>query len=284
MRFGVNMLLFGDSMTDRILDNFPRLKDAGFDGVEVPVFDPGSMDADRIRSAAESAGLELSTSGALPPGARFYGADRDAVRAAERYIRESIKVVGALGASIFCGPLYKPVGDTDESIPLDTQREETCAAMRFLAAEARDAGVTLALEPLNRFETNMITTVAQGVQMCRELGPGAGLLLDTFHMHIEEKNSAAAIEAAALSGVFSHFHASENDRGIPGSGQVHWEEIAAAAAGSGYGGWTVLESFCMDVQAIKTAVSCWRPFYPTTDEFIAEGLAFAKELFGNNNR
>jgi D-psicose/D-tagatose/L-ribulose 3-epimerase len=278
MKFGVNLLLFGDSVTPAIRKRFRQVKDMGFDGVEVPIFNPGAVDAEGIRASAEACGLAITTSGALPPGTRFYGKAAAPRKAAERYTRDSIRVVAELGASVICGPLYKAVGDADLSLPLDRQRRETAKAMRPLAAEAEAAGVVFAFEALNRFETNFLNTVEQGIAFCRALkSPAAGLLLDTFHMHIEEKDTAAAIRAAARAGVLAHFHASENDRGIAGSGQVRWPEVAGALRAARYNEWVVLESFNQANEAIKTAVSCWRPFYPSEKEFLRKGLGFVKK-------
>ncbi|NLF40592.1 sugar phosphate isomerase/epimerase [bacterium] len=282
MLFGVNLLLLGDSVDRRVMRWFPRLKEMGFDGVEVPVFNPDAVPADEIRAQAAKAGLLLTASGALPPGTRFYGKAAAPRRAAEKYIRGCIKAVAALGAPVVCGPLYKAVGDVDQSLPLEQQRRETAKALKQLMPLAEEADVTLAFEPLNRFETNFMNTVAQGIAFCRATGSRkAGLLLDTFHMHIEEKDSAAAFRAAAAAGVLAHVHLSENDRGIAGTGQVHWREVGAAIKASRYSRWCVLESFNQENQAIKTAVSCWRPFFPSEKRFAAEGLAFVRKLLSD---
>jgi D-psicose/D-tagatose/L-ribulose 3-epimerase len=278
MKYGFNLMLFGDVIGSKIQALFPGFKQLGFDGIEVPVFEPGKVDVRGIGEAARQAGLELTCSGALPPGTRFYQGTARAQAGAIKYISDGIKVVAGLGAKVWVGPLYKAVGDFDESIPLEQQRAETAAALKPLLKEAQEAGVVLGFEPINRFETNLINTVAQGIDFCRQLdSPNAALLLDTFHLHIEEKDSASAVAAGAE--VFAHFHCSENDRGIPGTGQVHWREIAEAVKRTGYDQWAVLETFNQDNQAIKAAASCWRPFYPNEDEFLRQGLAFIRKLF-----
>lgn len=284
MKFGVNLMLFSDTVDRDVLDRFGFISELGFDGAEVPIFNPASIDVDAVRRRAEETGLGLTASGALPPGSRFYGDDAARCEAAARYVRETVRVVADLGASLVCGPLYKAVGDTDESLPLSEQRDQTAKRMADLGAEAGEGGVRLAFEPLNRFETNLLSTTKQGVEFCELVGgEAAGLLLDTFHMHIEEKDSAAAIRAAGASGRLAHFHASENDRGVAGSGQVRWREVAQALSSlqlaAKYDGWVVLESFSQSNEAIRTAVSCWRPFYPSPEEFMREGLAFVRRTF-----
>ncbi|MBI5722990.1 MAG: sugar phosphate isomerase/epimerase [Planctomycetes bacterium] len=281
MKFGVNLLLLGDSATPAILGQFKMIRDLGFDGVEIPIFAPDKLDVDRIRRHADSAGLELTASGAMPGGSRFYGSQPGPRAAAEKYLRRAIRAAADLGIRVFCGPLFKPVGDCDQSLPPAEQRSQTVKVITPLVHEAGEAGVVLAFEPLNRFETDFLNTVADGVAFCRAIKhPSAGLLLDTFHMHIEEKDSASAVLSAARAGRLAHFHVSENDRGQAGTGQVHWQAVAQAVKKGKYDGWVVLESFSQTNQAIRTAVSCWRPFYSSPRQFMSGGLAFVRRLFG----
>lgn len=281
MQFGLNLMLFSDRIRSDVMDKFAMIREMGFDGVEVPVFDPASMELDGIRQAAQAEGLGLTVSGALPPAARFYGKEKKARQAAARYMEATIEAALRLEAGLICGPLYKGVGDMDESMPLEAQREEVLDNMSAIMSRAEEADVRIAFEPLNRFETNFMNTTAQGIEFCEALqSPHAGLLLDTFHMHIEEKHSDDAIRKAAQAKRLFHFHASENDRGVAGSGQVNWIDIGEAIKQEGYRGWTVLETFNQANEAIRTAVSCWRPFYPSEEIFMREGLAFVQRLIG----
>jgi D-psicose/D-tagatose/L-ribulose 3-epimerase len=280
MRYAVNLLLFSDVVDASVLEAFPLIRDCGYDAVEVPIFAPESLRVDAIRAQAQACGLAVSASGAPPPGSRLYGEDRAAREAGLAYLRGAIAAAAELGGNVLCGPLAKPVGDHDLSAPLDAQRAESARALADVSAEAEARGVRLAFEPLNRFETGLLNTAGQGLAFCEAIGSaGAGLLLDTFHMHIEEKDPAAAIAGSAQSGRLFHFHASENDRGIPGTGQVAWPSVAQALRASGYEGWVVLESFSQKNEAIKTAVSCWRPFFESEEAFLREGLAFVKRQF-----
>lgn len=279
MQFGVNLLLFSDQIDKPVMRHFGKLREFGFDGLELPIFAPKTIDVDAIRKQAERYELKLTVSGAPPPGSRFYGKDKAARAAAEEYTRDVINVTADLGASVLCGPLFKPVGDTDDSMPLPAQRRETARAFAPLARLAEESGVLLAFEPLNRFETNLLNTTADSIAFAKAIGtPAAKLLLDTFHMHIEEKNTPAALRDAMAAGVLGHVHFSENDRGTVGSGQVRWTDTANALAEIGYDGWVVLESFCQDNQAIRRAVSCWRPFFDSPLEFCEQGINFAKTI------
>jgi D-psicose/D-tagatose/L-ribulose 3-epimerase len=280
MKYGINLMLFGDKIEKDIQKMFPKIKDFGFDGVEIPIFVPSSIDCKGIADSAADAGLEITCSAALPVCSRFYGKDSTAVKAAADYIQEGIKTLTELGAKVWVGPFYKVVGDHDLSISLDQQREQSIQAMKPLMKMAEDAGIVLGIEPLNRFETNLINTVDQGIEFCHGLdSPAASLLLDTFHMNIEEKSLTEAILKAHENNKLAHFHCSENDRGIPGSGQVRWAEATSAIKESGYDKWMVLETFNQDNQAIKKAACCWRPFYPSADTYMQQGLDFVKKTF-----
>lgn len=280
MKFGVNLLLFGDTIDAAMLDRFAVIRDHGFDGVELPVFNPGAIVPGPILRRARECGLALTISGALPNDAAMYGPDAAAHQRADRYLRDLLDLAQRLESSVICGPLCKPVGCNDQSVRLEEQRRQAAERLAPRAAEAHRAGIVLALEPLNRFETNLINTAAQGCAFCAAAGGGGvGLLLDTFHMHIEEKDTAQAITQTAEAGCLAHFHASENDRGVAGTGQVDWASAASALRHARYDGWVVLESFNQANQAIRTAVSCWRPFYPSEDVFLRDGLRFVKTTF-----
>ena len=279
MLYGLNLQLFGGVADKKMLAEFGRIRDTGFDGVEVPVHEPSSFNVDAVRKAAERHQLRLTACGSPPKGSRFYGAAAAPRKRAEQYFAAAVRVVHDLGATVFSGPFFKPVGDFDQSIPLREQRRQTATAMKNIAREFEENGITLAFEPLNRFETNFLTTIEDSIAFVIKVGHGAGLLLDTFHMHIEEKDTPSAITRAMAAGVLLHFHASENDRGIPGTGQVHWNRIASALAGTGYSGWIVLESFSQTIEEIKRAVSCWRPFFSSAEAYMRDGLRFVKSRF-----
>ena len=279
MKFGVNLLLYNGLIGDEELALFPLIKEIGFDVVEVPVFDPDKMNLRRIQDVAKENGLSLSVSGALAQGTRLYGDDDLLVKKAQYYLHTVIEAAFALGSSLVCGPLYKCVGDMDLSVPLEDQRAQVAKNLIPVVKKAESLGIVLAYEPLNRFETNLINTVEQGIAFCKvQQSTSAQLLLDTFHMHIEEKDSVKALDQAFMADCFGHFHASENDRGTAGSGQVHWDRVTEALKRQGYEKAVVLESFSMKVEEIRTAVSCWRPFYDDPERFMREGLAFVKGM------
>ncbi len=147
-----------------------------------------------------------------------------------------------------------------------------------MADYADGKGINLAMEILNRFETDMLNIVAQGLKFIGDVGrENVGFHLDTFHMHLEEKSSPEAIRMAGNK-IF-HFHACENDRGVPGTGQVHWHEIASALMSVDYQGPVVIESFTSQVKEIARAVNIWREIAPSQDAIAEQGLHFLQTLF-----
>jgi len=131
------------------------------------------------------------------------------------------------------------------------------------------------MEPLNRFETDLVNTVEQGLDLCDRIGrANVGLLLDTFHMNIEEKSFTEAM-ASAGDRLF-HMQVAENDRGTPGSGHVPWDEVFRALDAVGYNGSVVIESFLPTVAEIARAVSLWRPVAPSMDALARDGYAFIR--------
>ncbi len=280
--FGVNTFVWASPFaTPDDLWLVEHVAGQGFDVIEVAFEDPTLIDIDALGQHAATLGLEVLVCGAYGPGRNLVSAAAAERAATAAYVRALIDAAARLGSSVVGGPAYGAVGKTPAADPAARQRERDLAAaeLRPLAAYAGERGVRLALEPLNRFETDLINTVEQGLALVEAVGsPHIGLHLDTFHMHLEERDSAAAIRRAGER--LFHFHACENDRGTPGQGQVAWPAVAAALADVGYDGPVVIESFTPEVKSIARAVCIWRDLAGSQDELAREGLAFLKELFG----
>jgi D-psicose/D-tagatose/L-ribulose 3-epimerase len=149
--------------------------------------------------------------------------------------------------------------------------------LRELALYARDHGVVLGIEPLNRFETSFINLASQAVEVIDRIDhPSCRIMLDSFHMNIEEKSLGNAIRAVGSR--LCHFHACENDRGAPGSGNVMWGEVKQALRDIHYDGPVVIESFTNKVKSIARAAAIWRAFEPSQDSLAQNGLNFLKGL------
>ena len=150
--------------------------------------------------------------------------------------------------------------------------------LKELAAYARAKGVTICIEPLNRFETDFLNTCDQGLRLVRAVkSPAVKLHLDTFHMNIEEKDQAAAIRKAGK--LLGHFHACGSDRGTPGGDHIAWPSIVKALKAVGYKGDVVIESFTTDVKVIARAAAIWRRIEPRRNDIAVKGLAFLRKAF-----
>ncbi len=207
-------------------------------------------------------------------------ADPSVRAAAMAYTRRCIAIAAELGSDVVVGPMYAGVGNTAmlDAGARREQRRRAAGALTDLADDAAARGVKLALEPLNRFETDLINTVDQGLELIAEIGrDNVGFLLDTFHMNIEEKNIPAAIRRAGRH-IFE-FHACSSDRGTPGEDHLPWPEIATALQDAGYAGPVVIEAFTPKITAIARAVSLWRPLAASEDALARDGLAHLRKVF-----
>jgi D-psicose/D-tagatose/L-ribulose 3-epimerase len=280
MKFGVNAWIWVAPLTtDEVKRLAPRAKSLGAEWFEVPLEDPALIDATEV--AAVLRDLELGTSVCA-----VIGADRDLIHpdAAIRdngmaYLRTAINVAAELGPTSVAGPLYSAVGRCWQMTADERARDIDLLVqqLRTLAEYAGDRGVVLCIEPINRFETSFINLAEQAIEVIDRVDhPACQIMLDTFHMNIEESSLGAAIRAVGPR--LKHFHACENDRGTPGSGHVPWQDVADGLKAIGYDGPVVIESFTADVKTIARAAAIWRPLAATQDALARDGLVFLKQL------
>ncbi len=224
----------------------------------------------------------MTVCGAFGPE-RDLSSEDEAVRTAgTSYLRRCIDLAQDLGSPFVSGPMYAAVGNT-RLLPDDARRAQWNRSVRGLkeaASYAAERSIKLAIEPLNRFETDLVNTVDQGIKMVDDVGAeNVGLLLDTFHMNIEEKDIPAAIGRAA--GHIVEFHACSNDRGTPGEDHLPWKAIAEALGDARYEGPIVIEAFTPEVREIAKAVSIWRPLAKSQDALAKDGLTNLRAAFGH---
>ncbi|MGB7877092.1 MAG: sugar phosphate isomerase/epimerase family protein [Anaerolineales bacterium] len=280
MKFGVNTFVWvSPCTTQAIKDLAPSVKSMGFDILEISVENPDLIDVKVAKEILKENQLEGIICGAFGPDRNICSDDLTILENARKYILWLIDAAAQIGSETVCGPMYSSVGKDHIEDPKERQKEwqRAVSGIKEMAEYARMVGVKLAMEPLNRFETDMINVVSQGLKFIDETEmDNIGFHLDTFHMHLEEKNSADAIRSADKK-IF-HFHACENDRGVPGTGQVHWDEIAVALKEINYPGPVVIESFTNQVKEIARAVCIWREIAPSQDAIASQGLKFLKSL------
>ena len=253
----------------------------GFDAFAMPVEDPELIDVPAMRAAIDEHPLRLHVTGA-------FGPTRDLTHEEPRYRKESLdyilsllKICEQLEVTTLVGPAYSATGKRRKISEEQRKREWDLAVKGLTEAGkmAADYGVTMGIEPLNRFETDLINTSGQVKRLIREIDlSSVRIHLDTFHMHIEEQSVYEAIVLAGDDLVY--LDASESDRGTPGKGQVHWQEVARALRDINYAGDCVIESFTPDCEAIADAAAIWRPLADSQDALARDGCRFLKSLFG----
>ncbi len=278
MKFGINTFLFASPFTNRSTRLFPQFKAWGFDGVEIAVENPADIDPVFVRAQLDRHGLACTSVCACFPPSRDLRGTTAQQRAAIVYLQRLVDLAGALGTDIVMGPLYSATGRAEAVPPAEYRRQWRTVRnhLKTICAYAETHGKIICLEPLNRFETDFLNTVDQGLQMIRDVkSPALKLLLDTFHMNIEEKNPADAIRRAGAH--VGHIHASASDRGTPGNDHIDWRETARALKDIRYDGAVVIESFTQDVKVIARAAAIWRKIEPNRDDIAREGLAFLKK-------
>ena len=280
---GASAWIWVSPVTDeRLAALVPRLAAWGFDLLELPVEQVDDWDPRRTAELLAEHDLGATVCAVMPPGRELVAADEETVEATQDYLRACVDAAVAVNSPVVAGPIYASVG-RQWRLP-EAERagvlEELAGNLRGPAGYAAECGVRLALEPLNRFETSLLTTAAQAVEVIDLVGsPGLGILLDTFHMNIEERNLPAAVRAAG--GRLAHLHACANDRGAPGADHLDWPALAGALREVGYEGPVVIESFTPENEAIATAAAVWRPLARTQDVIATDGLAFLRALLAS---
>jgi D-psicose/D-tagatose/L-ribulose 3-epimerase len=275
MQLGVTTYLWAAEFTTAQLALLPRIREAGFDGVELPVFRPAGFPVDDVRAGLDRHQLACTVALALVPGFSLISADRAVRRRTVQHLRDIIDVAGSLGAACIAGPVYHPVGDLPGRRRTDQEWHRAVEGYQAISPALAASHVTLAIEPLNRFETSFLNTTADaGALVDAVAHPNVGVLFDTFHTNIEEKDAAASCRA--LGRRVAHVHTSENDRGTPGSGHVAWTSILAALQAIGYDRWLTIEGFGFSLGDLSAAASIWRDIERTPDAIAWDGLAFLK--------
>ncbi len=279
IKFGINTFLWTSPFRTKDLHLMEKAKALGFDVMEIPIEAEGDLDYAKAREAYERNGMKCSISGVMGPGRDPAHEDEAIQRGGISYLKHLVDAAVAMKATTIAGPHYSAVGRTWQAGPEQRKRElERCARnLREVARYAEDKGVTLAIEPLNRFETSFINLTSQALELLRMIdSPGMKLMMDTFHANIEEKSLGAAIESAGAQLI--HLHANEGDRGTPGTGHLPWAEIATSLKRIGYDGTLVIESFSTEVKEIARAAAVWRPLFASPDELARDGLGFLKRI------
>ena len=280
MKVGFNMLLWTTHVTDEHIPLFKTLKKVGYDGVEIPVFEGEPAHFKKVGKALKDADLECTSVTVIPDEEHNpISADAKHRKGAVDYLKWAIDCSAAVGSTVLCGPIYQPLGCFSGQAPNEEEKARAADVHRQAADYAADADVTLAVEFLNRFECYFLNTMADAANYVKRVNhPHVGVLYDTFHANIEEKDPVGCIGPHI--DVIKHVHISENDRGTPGKGHIDWPGTFEALRSGGYDDWLVIEAFGRALPDLAAATRVWRDFFPKTEEVYTEGLKLVKKQWG----
>ena len=279
VRFGVNTLVWVLPFAEKDVHLIEKVGKFGFDVIELtPGDDFKQLKTDMVRSELEKAGLDVTTSSVFSEEDDISSTEASTRQKGIDKMADLVDWTVAIGGRIICGPLYSELG---KKRPLsreerNAERGRTAESLKKIGEYAARKEAIIAIEPLNRFETDMINIAEQAFEMCEKVdSPGVKMMLDTFHMNIEERRIGDAIRFSAKHLV--HMHTCANDRGTPGSAHIPWDEVVGALRDIDYQGFGVIESF--DEGEVGAQTMIWRPLAPSLDSIAEDGLQFLKKTF-----
>jgi D-psicose/D-tagatose/L-ribulose 3-epimerase len=279
MKFGMNLLLWSGDLTDALLPVLEELKRMGYDGVELPIFDPDPKKFAQWGKRLDEIGLRRTAVTIRSPADNPISPDAKIRVAGVEAMKRTLECCRVSGAETLCGPYHSAIGEFTGQGPTADEWKWGVESMRKHAEIAAEAGVMLGVEYLNRFECYFLNTAADTVRFVKDVDhPSCRMMYDSFHANIEEKGVAEAIHVCAPYTV--HVHISENDRSTPGEGHVAWAETFAALKQTGYDGWMVIEAFGLALPELAAATKIWRRMYQSELQLARDGLAFMKKHTG----
>ncbi|MGI9418660.1 MAG: sugar phosphate isomerase/epimerase family protein [Geminicoccaceae bacterium] len=272
MKTGFNLLLWTTHVTSEHFSLLQTLKDAGYDGVEIPLFEGTPEHFRTVGEAISDAGLACTSVTVLPDEAHSAISPNPAGRqGAVDHLTWAIDCSEALGSELLCGPFHQPLAVFSGEGPSEDELASCVEVHRKAADRAAQSDLVLALEPLNRFECYILNTMAATRDHVRRVDrPNFGALYDTFHANIEEQDPIGCI--ALIGDVIKHVHISENDRGTPGNGHIDFDATMKMLRTTGYDGWLTIEAFGKSLPALAAATKVWRQFFDSEEEVYTVGL------------
>jgi D-psicose/D-tagatose/L-ribulose 3-epimerase len=276
--FGVSTWLWTSPFNRETIALFPKIKSFGYDAVEIPVEDPSLIDLDLVKKALADYGLKPIICGAFGPSRDLTHDDPAFHQTCFTYLDACLEIASELGAGFVAGPMYSAVGKARLVSPEQRQVEWERAVtnLRKVCRRAGEFGLDLAIETLNRFETDLINTSEDLMRLIGDINePQAKAVLDGFHLNIEEPDLESAIRR--VGDKLIHVQVSENYRGTPGTGQTNWAAWKRGLEAINYQGTISIESFTPQVKELAGAVCIWKPLVPSQDGFASEGLKFLKK-------
>jgi D-psicose/D-tagatose/L-ribulose 3-epimerase len=280
MKTSMNLLLWATHVTSEHFPTLGKLRQAGFDGVELPIFEGDEAHYKMLRAELNKQGFKCTAVTVATPEANPISPDPSIRQAAIERLKWAIEMTAIAGGEVLCGPYHSPLAVFSGTGPTADEKKRAADVLRQAAEVAAQAKVKLAIEYLNRFECYFLTTAAESRALVDQVNhPNFRTMFDTFHANIEEKSAAKAI--ADLGDRFIHVHISECDRGTPGTGQVHWDEVFPALKKAKYDGWLVIEAFGRALPDLAAATKVWRDLFQNPEQVYTQGLRFVKERWSS---
>jgi D-psicose/D-tagatose/L-ribulose 3-epimerase len=244
---------------------------SGLEFVEIPLLDLEGFPLEATRALVERHGVSVTTSLGLPAD-RHLPANPDG---ALEYLTGALDLTAAIGADTLTGALYTHLGTLTRKPPTEAEIDACASVLKAVAKLAAERSISVGIEAINRYETYLNNTAAQVADLLDRIDePNVFAHLDTYHMNIEEKGFRGAIEL--LGDRLQYIHLSESDRGTPGTGNVHWDDVFGGLQSIGYRGRLAMESFIAVNEAIIGATAIWRPIVGDPDTLVRDGLDFLR--------
>jgi D-psicose/D-tagatose/L-ribulose 3-epimerase len=272
MKIGFCMFLWTTSVSKKHEKLLMDIKATGYDGVEIPVFEGKPDDYAKLGAMLDRIGLQRTAISAMgDPAMNLIGAEAATRKAGIDYMKWAIDCTAALGAKTLSGPLHSTLGQFSGTGPSAAEFKRSISSQRAIGDHAGKRGVTIGLEALNRFECYLVNTMDALVAHLKDIdNPHIKAMYDTFHANIEETDPIGAFKRNKRHIV--HVHISENDRGVPGRGNVPWKETFAAIRKSGYDDWLTIEAFGRGLKDLAAATKVWRDFAESPEAVYRDGF------------
>lgn len=280
IQYGVSTWLWQSPFTSESISLFPKIKAMGFDVVEIPVEDPKLIDGAVVKQALKDNDLKPTVCGVFGPTKDLTSDDVSLHENCFDYVEQCFELCSLLEVDFLAGPMYSAVGKA-RMVSEEQRKIEWQLAVKNLQKVCKIAngfGQSIALEPLNRFESDLVNTAEDVMRLVTDINqPNAKVLLDGFHMTIEERNIREAINM--VGDKLIHVQVSENHRGVPGTGLTPWNDFKLGLEDINYSGAIVIESFTPEIKELVGAVCIWKHLADSQDEFVSEGIKFLRKTF-----
>ncbi|MCF3640423.1 sugar phosphate isomerase/epimerase [Rhizobium sp. TRM95111] len=277
MKIGMCMFLWTTSVGRKHEKLLRDIRQTGFDGVEIPIFEGTPDDYRRLGDLLDRIGLERTAVSAMgDPAMNLISPDTATRRRGIDYMKWAIDCAEALGADTLSGPLHSTLGQFSGNGPTAAELKRSVSSQRAIGDHAGKHGVTIGLEALNRFECYLFNTMDDLAAHIDAVGhPNIRAMYDTFHSNIEEADPIGAFTRNRDRIV--HVHISENDRGVPGRGNIPWAETFRALRENGYDGWLTIEAFGRALKDLAAATKVWRDFSETPEAVYRDGYRHIRD-------